>query len=64
MLSDRYDSMFAAETSQVLFFRLLGTGDQDKERVVYHSGHGEMPYKEWVRESLDWLDKYLGPVKR
>ena len=34
MLSDRYDSFYAAETSQVLFFRLLGTGDQDKDRVV------------------------------
>ena len=23
-----------------------------------------LPRKEMIRETLDWLDKYLGPVKR
>ena len=41
----------------------LGTRDQDKKHVIYEAGH-DLPHKEEVRESLDWLDKYLGPVRR
>jgi dienelactone hydrolase len=64
MLNDRYDSYFPTETSQVPCFRLLGTPDKDKKHVVYDTGHGSLPHTEEIRESLDWLDKYLGPVKR
>jgi hypothetical protein len=64
MLNDRYDDFFPQEQSQGPFFRLLGTPEHDKRRVVYDSGHGSLPHHERVRESLDWLDKYLGPVKR
>jgi hypothetical protein len=32
--------------------------------VVYDTGHADLPHREEIRESLDWLDKYLGPVKR
>ena len=37
---------------------------KDKKHVIYESGHGSLPHGEEVRESLDWLDKYLGPVRR
>ena len=63
MLNGRYDSGFPVESSQVPLFRLLGTPEKDKRHVIYDSGHVP-PRKEYVRESLDWLDKYLGPVKR
>jgi hypothetical protein len=43
-------------------FRLLGTREKDKRRIVYESGHGGAPYREIVRETLDWMDRYLGPV--
>ena len=64
MLNGRYDHFFPVESSQVPLFRLLGTPDKDKKHVLYEAGHGDLPRKEVVRESLDWLDKYLGPVKR
>jgi hypothetical protein len=31
--------------------------------VQYEAGHA-IPFKEFVRESTDWLDRYLGPVRR
>ncbi len=63
MLNGRYDSFTPMETSQVPFFRLLGTPERDKRHVVYDSGHVP-PRKELIRETLDWLDRYLGPVRR
>jgi len=63
MLNGRYDHFFPVESSQIPFFRLLGTPAKDKKHVVYETGHA-VPRKEFIRETLDWLDKYLGPVKR
>ena len=64
MLSDRYDSEFPVEISQLSLFNLLGTPEKDKKRIVYDTGHGNLPHKELIRETFNWLDKYLGPVKR
>ena len=63
LLNGRYDFFFPVESSQVPFFRLLGTSEKDKRQVIFESGH-MVPAKDLIRESLDWLDKYLGPVKR
>jgi formylglycine-generating enzyme required for sulfatase activity/dienelactone hydrolase len=63
MLNGRYDHRFPVEASQLPFFRSLGTPEKDKKHVIYESGHAP-PRKDYIRESLDWLDKYLGPVKR
>ena len=63
MINGRYDHFFPVETSQKPFFRFLGTPDADKKYVLYETGHAP-PRKELIRESLDWLDKYLGPVRR
>ncbi|HEX5856212.1 MAG TPA: protein kinase [Thermoanaerobaculia bacterium] len=63
MVNGRYDHFFPVESSQLPFFRLLGTPEKDKKHVVYESGHAP-PRKDFIRESLDWLDTYLGPVKR
>jgi hypothetical protein len=43
-------------------FDLFGTLDADKRRVTYDTGHN-IPRPDLIRESLNWLDKYLGPVK-
>jgi predicted esterase/predicted Ser/Thr protein kinase len=64
MLNGRYDYLFPLQSSQLSLFRLLGTPDKDKKHVVYEAGHAALPHKEEVRETLDWLDKYLGPVRR
>ena len=63
LLNGRYDFFFPVESSQLPLFRLLGTSEKDKRQVIFESGH-MVPAKDLIRESLDWLDKYLGPVKR
>ncbi len=63
MVNGRYDHFFPVESSQDPLFRLLGTPEKDKKHVLYETGHA-VPRKDFIRETLDWLDRYLGPVKR
>lgn len=42
-------------------FDLLGTPEEHKKRLVYPGGHS-VPRTEMIRESLAWLDEYLGKV--
>ena len=63
MLNGRYDHFFPEGSSQRPFLQLLGTPEKDKRLVVYETGHA-VPRKEFIRESIDWLDRYLGPVRR
>ena len=63
MLNGRYDATFPLESSQRPLFHFLGTPGKDKKHVIYEGGHGAFPRPDAVRESLDWLDKYLGPVR-
>ena len=62
MLNGRFDFFFPPETSQEPMFRLLGTSKESKRYLVYESGHN-VPRNELIKETLDWLDRYLGPVK-
>jgi formylglycine-generating enzyme required for sulfatase activity/predicted Ser/Thr protein kinase len=62
MLNGRYDQTFPLEGSQLPMFRGLGT--KDKKHVIYEGGHAAFPRPAAIRESLDWLDKYLGLVER
>jgi len=62
MLNGRFDFFYPLETSQEPMFRLLGTPKEHKRRVVYETGHN-IPRNELIKETLDWLDRYLGPVK-
>jgi dienelactone hydrolase len=64
MINGRYDSYFPVKSSQEPLFQMLGTAAKDKKHVIYEGGHGFFPRPAAVRESLDWLDKYLGPVRR
>ena len=64
MINGRFDASFPLESSQDPMFRMLGTRDADKKHILYDVGHSEVPQKEKIRESLDWFDKYLGPVRR
>jgi formylglycine-generating enzyme required for sulfatase activity/dienelactone hydrolase len=61
MLNGRYDPIFPVALSQGMF-RLLGTPREDKRQVIYESGHNA-PRTEMIKETLAWLDRYLGPVK-
>ena len=62
MLNGKYDFFFPYETSQVPFFELLGTPDEDKRMVINESGHS-FPRTELAKETLAWLDRYLGEVR-
>ncbi len=42
-------------------FRALGTSIGDKRHVLLDSGHTP-PNDLLIKETLDWLDRYLGPV--
>lgn len=62
MLGGRYDFIFPEPMLQVPFFEGLGTAPGDKRRVTYDTGHN-LPRTEMMKETLDWLDRYLGPVE-
>ena len=42
-------------------FELLGTPAEHKKRLIFPGGHS-VPRTEMIKESLAWLDRYLGPV--
>jgi pimeloyl-ACP methyl ester carboxylesterase len=62
MLNGQYDHYFPVESSQRPMFRLLGTPADRKRQVISEGGHF-VPRPQLVRETLDWLDRYLGPVR-
>ena len=62
MLNGRYDMTFVYETEVKPMFDLLGTPGKDKKLVLYDTDH-HVPRNEMIKESLAWLDKYLGPAK-
>ena len=63
MLNGRFAFFFPEEGSQIPMYRLLGTPDAQKRRVVYDTGHN-IPRPDLIRESLDWPDTHLGPVRQ
>jgi serine/threonine protein kinase/cephalosporin-C deacetylase-like acetyl esterase len=62
LINGRYDFVFPMETCQEPLFRALGTPAADKKHVLYDTGHAP-PLLPMMRDTLDWLDHYLGPVK-
>ena len=61
MLNGKYDMYFPVESSQKPMFNFLGTPRKDKKIVIYDSGHS-VPPTEFMKETLSWLDTYLGPA--
>ena len=62
MLNGKYDFFFPVTTSQQHFYRFLGTPAADKKYIVYDGGH-DVPRTQLIKETLAWLDRYLGPVR-
>lgn len=62
MINGRNDFESPLETAQLPMFRLLGTPPEHKRHVVSEGGHAPRTTAV-VREVLDWLDRYLGPVE-
>lgn len=61
MLNGSDDFMFPVNSSQLPLFRLLGVPEPQKRHLLFDSGHVP-PTNAVVKESLDWLDRYLGLV--
>jgi dienelactone hydrolase len=61
MLNGRNDFQLPVEQLQVPLFRLLGSAPADKRHFLVEGGH-VVPRQLVVKETLDWLDRYLGPV--
>ncbi|MCJ7485939.1 MAG: protein kinase [Candidatus Aminicenantes bacterium] len=63
MINGKYDLTYSLETGIKPMFDLLGTPAKDKRLWLSESDH--LPLRnEFIKETLAWLDKYLGPVKR
>ena len=62
MLNGEHDTVFPLETAQKPLFDLFGTPAADKHHVRYPASH-VVPRNEVIKETLDWLDRYLGPVR-
>ena len=63
MVNGREDFDLPYQTAQVPLFKMLGTPAADKRHVVLEGGHIPPQPQPVYREILDWLDKYLGPVR-
>ena len=50
------------ELRQRQFFERLGTPPENRRRVVFEAGHAPLPRGEVAKETLDFLDRHLGPV--
>ena len=62
LITGRYDFSAPYDTAQAPMFRLLGTPEKDKRHFVYEAGHIPPQMQPVIKEILDWLDKYLGPM--
>ena len=49
--------------AQVRFLQLFGTPPEHKKQVTLEGGHAPNDMRALFRETLDWFDKYLGPVR-
>jgi hypothetical protein len=65
MINGSFDAYYQIEASQKPLFRLLGTPAADKRHVWYPTGHAVFTgYRnQAIRNILDWLDRYQGPVQ-
>jgi eukaryotic-like serine/threonine-protein kinase len=61
MLSGRWDIDVGPDAQEALL-RMLGTPPDQKQRILFDVGHGWLPQNQFVRATLDWYDKYLGPT--
>ena len=62
MLNGRYDFSLTVDGCQRPLFRLLGAPEKDKRHVLFDTAH-DLPGAAVVKETLAWLDRYLGPVR-
>ncbi len=62
MMNGKYDSILDADTAIKPMFHLLGTPAEHKQLKLYETDHIAFR-NEFIKETIAWLDRYLGPVK-
>jgi hypothetical protein len=63
MLNGRYDTLYFLDTGIRSMLDLLGPPTEHKRLVLDETDH--IPSMNvCIKETLAWLNKYLGPVKR
>jgi eukaryotic-like serine/threonine-protein kinase len=62
MLSGQYDFTYPVATAQKPLFNFIGTPPERKRYVLFDNAGHVPPRLDVVREILDWLDQYLGPI--
>ena len=62
-VNGKYDVIFPLETTVKPMFDLLGTPEKHKKLMIYETDH-VVPRTEIIKETLNWLDMYCGPVKK
>ncbi len=63
MLNGKFDvHAFPYETAVKPMYELLGTAEEDKRLVLCETDHF-IPRNVLIKETLNWLDKYLGPAR-
>ena len=62
MLNGRYDTLNSLERCIKPAYDLLGTPAKDKKLILHETDHIP-PINDMIKETLAWLDRYLGPVK-
>ncbi len=63
MINGRYDTLLTLDQSIQPMFDLLGTSAEHKDLLLFDTDHIP-PRDGFIRGTLDWLDRYLGPVER
>ena len=61
MMNGRYDTIIVAETGVTSMYDLMGTPTEDKAMKLFDTDHIP-PRNDFIKETLAWLDRYLGPV--
>jgi eukaryotic-like serine/threonine-protein kinase len=64
MINGRDDFILPYELSQQPFFAMIGVPGDQKRHARLAGGHIPTNRLEIIREVLDWLDRWLGPVRR
>jgi serine/threonine protein kinase len=62
MLNGEFDAIFPLVESQKPMFQLLGTPDKHKKHLLFKDSHSTLILPERMQETVNWFDRYLGPV--